>query len=811
MDAVRGPRRGGPGGRGLVLLALAVAMTSLQGSALAAAGPALATPPTRSSAPAVPLAPVPPLGHPPVAPDRPLAGSAYYTQIGATLSQINGSYSTSGLKVLSEEIPLVTSPYPVGYELNLLSDTGDWYQVLVGDNWPGCSSGFEEIIEIWNSHGVSGPVNCDSTLSLSKGQTVELNASLPGSSEGCVGLKDLSTGRSHVVCQSQPDTGASEFIFLAKSANGNGYYTGTMTEILNQTTTSCPDYHLIPTVTFDFPSWAHITQYVPWSDEWNAASSGPLCDSNDGPTVAVIGPSPESHYEDVTGGASDGPQEVEAQNDTLLDASVGFRFQSDPVPLTSETLNSTGTNFAPGGGALLQSSTSGGVTPYGSPLWEYDGAFSSGHTGTEWNFTTLLPGNYTFAVFGTDAQGDAYGSQTLEIRVPAPLRVGPITASTGAGADVGETVNFTSAISGGLTPLSYNWSGLPAGCPGANRSWVACAPSGPENDTIGLVVTDSNASSARASPLTFEVSPRLSVTVTSNRTVADEGQSVLFRATVTGGSALVSSTWSGLPSGCPSTVSSADCALPSTGDLLVSVSVTDSNHAVANAPPFTLPVETLPSVTISASRVLVDVGTPLDVNASVTGGAAPFRFSWTGLPTGCVVADLARIACTPSVSQEYTVGLLVTDRANGTAEAAPLDLEVAPDLSVILTPNVSNPVAPASLAVDPTVSGGSGGVRATWVNLPAGCTGSGLSGVTCRSLGAGNYTIVLRVADAGGGNATATFHFAVRPPSASSSAGSSSGLPWTEIAVGLAIVVTVIALAAVAAARRRRTPPPPAS
>ncbi len=798
------------GVRPILLLALASALTTLPGAGFAVAGPPIAAAPSAGSALTPPIAPVAHPGHPPVLSERPLAGSEYYTQIGATLAQINNSYSTSGLRVLSEKITLVPSPYPIGYELNLLSNTGDWYQIVIGDNWPGCASGFEEITEVWDSHGASGPVNCDSTVTLTKGQTVELNGSLPGSSKGCLGLSDLSSGRSHVVCQTQPDTGASEFIFLASASNGNGFYTGTMTEILNETTSSCPDYNLIPTVTFDFPSWAHITEYVPWSDEWNALSSGPLCDRHDGPAVALNGASPESHYEDVTGGASDGPQEVQGQNDTLLDANVGFRFQSDPIPITSETLNSTGTNFAPGGGVLLQSSTAGGVTPYGGPLWELNGGFSSGHTGTEWNFSTPIAGDYTFVVFGTDAQGDAYGSSPLEIRVPAPLQVGPITASTGAGADVGQTVNFTATVSGGLTPLTYNWSGLPTGCSGANQTWVVCLPSVAENDSVVLVVTDANASTAQGVPFPFTVYARLSVSVTSNRTVADVGQTVLFRAAVMGGSGGLTFTWSGLPAGCPSTTTTAVCPLASSGELLVSVSVSDTNHAGANAPSLTLPVNPVPTVTISASRTLVDVGSPLDLNASVAGGSAPFRFSWIGLPDGCAIADLARIACTPSVSLAYTVGLLVTDRANGSANGAPVDLEVAAAISVLLTPNVSDPVAPATLAIDPTVSGGSGDVNASWLSLPAGCTASGLSGVTCRSLGVGNYTIVLRVDDAGGGNATATLHFAVRSSPTSSPNGSSSGPSWTWIALGLVLLVAVIALAAVAVSRRRPARPPAA-
>ncbi|MCI4333525.1 MAG: hypothetical protein L3K01_07400, partial [Thermoplasmata archaeon] len=74
---------------------------------------------------------------------RPAQSDLYYLQAGSTISQLNES-SASGVARLSEFIPLVPSPYSTAYELNGLSSTGDWWQIVIAYNWPGCNSGYEE-------------------------------------------------------------------------------------------------------------------------------------------------------------------------------------------------------------------------------------------------------------------------------------------------------------------------------------------------------------------------------------------------------------------------------------------------------------------------------------------------------------------------------------------------------------------------------------------------------------------------------------------------------------------------------------------
>ncbi|MCI4347420.1 MAG: hypothetical protein L3J97_02230 [Thermoplasmata archaeon] len=401
--------------------------------------------------------------------------SEFYTQIGSTLSQINDTSSISGLSSVSETITLVNSLYHTAYELNTLSDTGDWYQIVVSVNWPGCAAGFEEGLEVWDSIGNSGPVVCDPTVSLSLGDRVNLWLRFNGTSQACLGLRDLSTGKAHEICQAQPDVGGKKFIFLQSAANSVGYYTGTMTEIINQTTATCPDYTVMPTVTFSFPSWAHISAYVPWSDEWDLAS-GTLCYEYRGGVESVPAGDLTSHFVDTAASTSYGPHWVEGQNDTPLNGSVGFRFQSDPNPITFENLSASTTTPYLGEKVYLNATTTGGIAPY-QTLWVLNGSFSLGWGSASRTFTTLHPGNYTYTAYALDKQGDVSLGASVLIREPYPLWTGAVLSTKGGSADVGQVVNFSARVTGGVAWVSLTWLGLPPGCASVNASWVRCTPS----------------------------------------------------------------------------------------------------------------------------------------------------------------------------------------------------------------------------------------------------------------------------------------------------------------------------------------------
>ncbi len=735
---------------------------------------------------AAPLAAVP-------RPEQPM-NDEFYTQIGSSLVELNGTAALTEVGSLSEEIPLVNDPYPVGYELNLLSSTGDWYQILVGDNWPGCNSGLEELSEVWGVDDNPGPVDCDPTVTLSAGDLVRLNGSLPTDKLACLGLDDLTTRHAHVVCGDQPDPGATEFVTTTGPSNGDGYYTGTMTEIVNTSATSCPDYQHMPTVTFDFPAWANVSEFVGWSDEWNNVQGGQTCyDSTSPPTIDLAPTDPTSHTFDATEGASDGPQYVEGQNDSFWNASIGFRFQTNPVLITGVVLTASSTVVLPGNTTTLSVATSGGVSPFGTG-WSLDGSLLSGASGTTYRYTAGAAGNFTFVAYARDAQGDVVASNSLVIRVPFPLSAGPLSVRPGPGIDVGETVNLSVTVSGGDPPLAFSWSGLPVGCAGGDAPWVLCTPTGAGATVVGVLLTQANGSTDAPPSLSLTVSPRLTVTLDAPRDVADLGQSMALTALIAGGAGGDSVAWSGLPTGCTPVGPRVACTFTAVGPALVSVSVTDANAERVSSPGLDLAVDPDLSVGLTASRGVVDVGASVVLAAGTVGGAGSLRYDWSDLPTGCAAANAPSLACTPTASGTVAVNVTVTDLANATVNATPLALQVVPRITVLLAANRTSAPAPGSFAVTPTVTGGTEVESTTWTGLPAGCHAGGLSPASCVGLPVGTYDVGLVVGDQGGGNASASIALTVTGPSPPAVPSPPLSVSPLELLLGVGAVGAVVAL-----------------
>lgn len=66
--------------------------------------------------------------------------------------------------------------------------------------------------------------------------------------------------------------------------------------------------------------------------------------------------------------------------------------------------------------------------------------------------------------------------------VSATVSVNPVSA--------GSTTVITAQTAGGLAPYTYNYTGLPQGCPSSSTSTLACAPTQTGNFTIVISVVD---------------------------------------------------------------------------------------------------------------------------------------------------------------------------------------------------------------------------------------------------------------------------------------------------------------------------------
>ncbi len=458
----------------VVLLLVASVGTTAVALPAAASGPAL-----------VPR----PFGISPLAPP---GSTAFYLQEGATIAAQNGLAATEP-SILRVNLTVVASPYATGYELNGLSDSGDWYQALVADNWPGCPSGFSFAYEIWDAAGATAAPSCSFGVSPSGGDAVavaiELNCAALGAGSYCLTFEDVTTGQNATASGTQPDSGGSRFVNQAVPANANGYFTGPMTEVVDVTAPSCGGYPALPAVDYVIGNRSFApTSYIPWSDEFKVANSGTVaCYAYAGVVTGVSG-TPLTAYTEASGGAVFGPHWVAGQDwSAVPGASGGWRFQTDVTPMNGTVSLSRST--ADVDQAVTASGTvTGGAAPI-TCSWIAGGTVTNGSTCSA-RLTITSTGSFPIQVYFIDANRDYAGAQaSVDVSAAPSIQL----AASSASILLGKSLTLSPTITGGLGPFSLSWSGLPPGCSAtAEAANLTCTPTAAGTYLVTASATDAN-------------------------------------------------------------------------------------------------------------------------------------------------------------------------------------------------------------------------------------------------------------------------------------------------------------------------------
>ncbi|HYA10261.1 MAG TPA: hypothetical protein VEH10_01095, partial [Thermoplasmata archaeon] len=439
-------------------------------------------------------------------------------------------------------------------------------------------------------------------------------------------------------------------------------------------------------------------------------------------------------------------------------------------PALAATLSASASRIDVGQTSVLTFGFSGGVAPVTWTLTvSGSSANLSGVTGEEYTFSPGAPGTYTFYLNATDAVGSV-SRASVRVVVDPTLSAGAASATPNP-LDAGQSTTVsTTGATGGLGPYTYTWSGLPPGCADPGSVTVfSCTPSIAGTYPVTLTVTDANGNTA-TTVVTLDVGSGLSAgAATATPNPVDVAQSTTVSTTgATGGAAPYTYAWSGLPAGCgdPGNVSAFGCTPTSPGTYTVTLVVTDGNGNRA-ATTLTLKVDPALSLgTASASPNPVDVGQSTTISTSgATGGAGPYTYAWSGLPSGCSnPGSVTSFTCTPSADAPYLVTLRVTD-ANGNTATASVSLIVDPMLSTgtpTATPNPVDAGQPTTISTT-GASGGAGPYAYAWSGLPIGCVNVSGPSVGCTSTQVGTFPVTLTVTDANGNAATATFDLVVDP------------------------------------------------
>ena len=422
----------------------------------------------------------------------------------------------------------------------------------------------------------------------------------------------------------------------------------------------------------------------------------------------------------------------------------------------SETVNSAPTVTATsnvssadiGSPIEFSSSPSGGTGPY-TYSWVLNGNVVS--TSQSFSNSFSSSGSYTLTLTVTDSVGDTTSS-TVSVNInPNPSVT--ITSNQNP-ADAGDTVLFSSSVSGGTGTDTYVWyiNGLEQST--SNGFSYTFSNSG--SYYVNVTVTDSDGHKASYS-LKEIVNPDPSVNINSSYNPVDVNQYVLFTANISGGTGPFSYNWS--INGQRYTTSTVNYTFISSGTYAIQLTVTDKNGKVASST-LNEVVYPLPTVSISAAASPAEQDVNDTFFASVSGGVGPYNFSWT--VNSIVISGGQKLVTHFNQTGTYTVNVTITDKFGNIAESS---------YSISVVPRPSSYVeGPANVDINyeavwkAYASYGSGNYNYTWYfgTTPTDGTVNGYGIFYQKAIPAiGTYFLRLQVRDSNNQYANYTLNITV--------------------------------------------------
>jgi hypothetical protein len=365
----------------------------------------------------------------------------------------------------------------------------------------------------------------------------------------------------------------------------------------------------------------------------------------------------------------------------------------------SVSISPTSANIVLGGSQQFNSTVTGG-TPPNSYQWVLNGTAVSGATSSTWVFTPAQTGHFNVYVNVTDSLSNkAQSNIVTNILVYSPLSVA--INPTSANITLGGSQTFTSALSGGVPPTSYQWYLNGSAVSGATSATWKFTPASVGHYNIYVNTTDSLNNKALSNTATAFVSSLVATISPTSANIA-VGQSQQFTSTVTGGSTPYTYQWYLNGTQVTGATSSTwNLTGTSVGTFIVYLNVTDNNAITAQSNNATVKVTI--SVVISPAHVQLYYGQSQTFSSTVAGGTAPYTYQWVLNGTAVPGANTATWMFTPTANGNYNVYLNVTDSLNNKAQSNTItDISVY-SVNLLLTAGANQPTYTQSQTVTFTV------------------------------------------------------------------------------------------------------------
>ena len=387
------------------------------------------------------------------------------------------------------------------------------------------------------------------------------------------------------------------------------------------------------------------------------------------------------------------------------------------------------------------------------------------------NGTPSTPGTFPFTVQVSDGTSTASADFSILIKPAALTVTGPASIPSVA---AGSAVAVKFGATGGVPPYVFSSSGsLPGGTSLSRDGALSGTASAPGSFNFTILVVDSQGTQASKS---------FSITITSGQltivgSLGDGQVGVAYsgRVIASGGKPPYTLTLSGLPGGLTFDGSIVSGTPTLAGTYTVTANATDAAGAQVSQT-FTINI-TAGALTITGSLGEGFTGVPYTASLSASGGAAPYTFSFNGLPAGLTGTSAGAVSGTPTTVGSFAVKATVTD-AKGLTGIAIFNVAIAVQPLTITAASVPNTTAGAAVSATFTASGGTPPYTWSAGGLPAGLSLSPGGVLSGSAAAPGTPSFSVTVKDSAGASATKTVNLNIALPSAP--AVNLTGLPATS-------------------------------